>query len=464
MPDPAPIDRLLALPRFAGTADASYRPGFERIKALLAAMEQPHRRYRIIHIAGTNGKGSTAALIAAVLTSLGHRVGLHTSPHLLHVGERMRVNGTPASERWLAEAVGHYGDLLDRVQPSFFEATVALSFRYFAEQAVDWAVVEVGLGGRLDATNVVTPEAAVITHIGLDHADILGPTLAAIAREKAGIIKPGVPVFSGVDVPEAQAVIAEVAAEQQAPLHWVPGEVTTRPPAVPADERMPAGAVPRQEVDLQTPRAAYPSVALGLLGAHQRQNAAVAIRVCESFYGDALPFEAAVRAGLRDVARLTGLRGRLEIAQVQPTVALDVGHNSDGLRAALAALSGIGPGLAPPASGEAPARFEASSAGRLYVLFGTLRDKDAAGMLRLLAAAEAALFLTVPPGPRALPQTALEAHCREFGIRVVGHGSVADGLAWFARTARPADQLLVTGSHLVVAAAVADLAHTRGDA
>src|SRR5690606_4396768 len=169
-----------------------------------------HRAFPSVHVAGTNGKGSTASMIAAVGTAAGLRVGLHTSPHLFHVGERIRVDGVPAPEAWLAAAVARYRPAFEAVGPSFFEATVALSFRYFAGAGVDWVVAEVGLGGRLDATNVLAPAVSVVTSIGLDHTELLGESLAAIAREKAGIVKPATPVVTAADQPEVVDVLRAV--------------------------------------------------------------------------------------------------------------------------------------------------------------------------------------------------------------------------------------------------------------
>ena len=180
---------LLSLPRFTDAGHAAYKPGLERIRQILDAMGNPHDRFRSIHVAGTNGKGSTASMIASIGSSLGLRIGLHTSPHLVRITERMRIDGAPAPDEWLDSAVDMYRDGILAAGASFFEATVALSFLFFAENEVDFAVVEVGMGGRLDATNVLMPEVCVVTRIGLDHTEYLGNTLSEIAREKAGIAK-----------------------------------------------------------------------------------------------------------------------------------------------------------------------------------------------------------------------------------------------------------------------------------
>ena len=256
--------RLLALPRFADAGAAAYKPGFERMRALLDALGEPQRASRAVHVAGTNGKGSTASLAASVAQAAGLRVGLHTSPHLVSLRERMRVDGEPASEAWLDAAVARLADALDEGGPSFFEATVALSLAYFAERGVDLAVVEVGLGGRLDATNVVEPVVSVVTHVGLDHTELLGETVELIAVEKAGIARPGVPFLHAVEGPAADALEVE-AARRGAPVEAVR----------PSCEVEPIGA---GRVRLATPVRDYGEATVGLPGAHQAWNAALAVR------------------------------------------------------------------------------------------------------------------------------------------------------------------------------------------
>ena len=410
--------RLLALPRFADRADA-YRPGLERMEAMLAALGDPHRAVPSIHVAGTNGKGSTSSLAASVVGATGRRVGLHTSPHLLTLRERMRVDGEPASSAWLDAAVDRWAETLDRVGPSFFEATVALSLLHFAEQAVDLAVVEVGLGGRLDATNVLTPEASVVTHVGLDHTDLLGETPQAIAREKAGIAKPGVPLLHAVTGPARPALEAE-ALRRGAPVE-----------AVRQSCRVTDG--------LATPVADYGPVEIGLTGAHQRWNAALAVRAVETAsarLGWTLP-AAAVQAGLAEVAARTGLQGRGQPWAADPRVILDVAHNADGWRAALDAL--------PPG-------------GRLWVLAGVLADKDAGALGDALAERDATVWALGLEGDRALSADALAAVLGRRQ-RVEPVETAAEALDAFARAAGPADRLLVTGSHQTVAAVLA--ARTR---
>ena len=200
-------------PVFHIVGTAAYKPGFDNMLRLMAAMDDPHKAFRCVHVAGTNGKGSTSHMLAAVLQSAGYRVGLYTSPHLVDYRERIRINGEMIPKREVIRFVTRYKSLLEEVRPSFFETTTALAFSWFAKQQVDIAVIEVGLGGRLDSTNIITPEVSVITNIGMDHTEFLGNTLPEIAAEKAGIIKQGVPVVIGERDSQTEAVFIRKAGE-----------------------------------------------------------------------------------------------------------------------------------------------------------------------------------------------------------------------------------------------------------
>ena len=421
-PDDA-IATLHDLPRFAGVADDAYRPGLERMEALMDAMDRPHEAFPSVHVAGTNGKGSTASMVAAIATANGQRVGLHTSPHLTHVTERMRIDGTPAPADGLADAVARYRGALDRIGPSFFEATVALSFLYFAKQQVDQAVVEVGLGGRLDATNILQPELAIITSIDLEHTALLGDTLAALAREKAGIIKPGVPVLAGVRQPAALDTIRRVARERKAPLHALDAEVSVSRAEAFLDHSV---------LDITTPVRAYEGLRVGLGGAHQQRNALLAIRAAELM---GLGAEA-IRAGLRDVRRLSGLRGRLEVLQRDPLIVADVAHNPSSLAATLDALR--------------PTLDDRS--GRLHVLLGLMRDKDVEAIAQLLNEAEATVTPVALPSERALSAETLHGVLSERGVRVNEPPTIQASHAAFQQHATARDGLLITGSHQLLEA------------
>lgn len=394
--------------------------------ALMAAMNNPHLAIPSVHVAGTNGKGSTSSMLAAIATASGRRVGLHTSPHLTHITERMRLDGVPAPEAWLDDAVARYRDIFEAVQPSFFEATTALSLLYFAQEKADLTVVEVGLGGRLDATNVIMPLLSIITTIGLEHTDLLGDTLAAIAREKAGIIKPGVPVLTAVAQPEALEAIRVVAEAQDAPLHQIADEVhihTTQTSLV------------GQMMDIRTPVRTYEGLQVGVPGQHQQMNASLALRAAELLFDEERQDTQAIYTGLREVRRLAGLRGRLDVLQTQPLIVADVGHNPDGLATALAFIQ----------------QHRPSQQGGLYVIFGAMRDKDIAAMVRLLREAKATVLPVSAGGERALPAVDLAVILRQEGNAVIEQQDVAAGWSWFQHQAAEDDMLLITGSHQVVA-------------
>lgn len=413
------LERLLALPRFADAGAAAYRPGLDRMRAVLDGMGRPEQATPSVHVAGTNGKGSTASMTAAIATAAGLRVGLHTSPHLRHVGERMRVGGAPATDAWLDEAAERHAGLFERVGPSFFEATTALAFLRFAEAGVDLAVVEVGLGGRLDATNVLTPQVSVITSVGLDHTDLLGDTLPLIAREKAGIARSGVPLLHAVDDAGARAAVEATARAAGAPVEAVRDtcRVTFEAP---------------DHATLATPTVDYGALRLGLPGAHQAWNAALAVRACEHAVPGLTP--AAVARGLAGVARLSGLRGRGETTR---SVTLDVAHNADGWRAALGA---------------------AQTDGRLFTVVGIMADKDADALAGALAHAGAVALPVGLPGERSLGRDALASALRLRGVETVDAGeTVADALAWAEAHRESGDRVLVTGSHVTVAEALAAL-------
>lgn len=407
--------RLLALPRFAVQGADALQPGLDRMHRMLAALGDPHRAVPCLHIAGTNGKGSTASFAAALLTRLGYRTGLHTSPHLWHVAERFRLDGVPAPEAWIADAVERCAALFDAERPSYFEATTLLAFLYFAEAGATASVVEVGLGGRWDATNVVMPRAALVATVGFDHTDLLGDTLDAIAREKGGIFKPGVPAFALDQTDEALAALRATAEAVGAPFFVVS-------PALASGNGL----------TIQTTNARYTELSLGLVGLHQRGNAALALAGVEAFAGGAVD-EDAVRDAFRDVVPLSGLRARLETVANAPRIVLDVAHNVDGLAAALAATT--------PTPG-----------GRRTVLFGTMADKDVDGLIALLAASDSDVWpVALDDVPRALPSAELIARLRSAGFDPPDAVRVPDGIARFRAAACPDDVLLVVGSFHVAA-------------
>ena len=364
------VARILAL---RGGERAGMRPGLERIEAMLDAIGRPEQAFTIVQVGGTNGKGSISAMLAAILQAAGRRVGLYTSPHLAHYRERIRVDGRPISESDFVDGVDALGTLITRLDLTVFEAGTALALDHFCRERVDVAVLEVGLGGRLDATTVGKPRVVVLGPIDYDHQHELGDTLGLIAAEKAAIIRSGV-AFSARQHPEAEAVITRRAAEAGVPLSLEGRDLRVTP----LDFTLEA-----QRLHLEGPDWRIPDVACGLLGVYQPGNALLAAAAARELGAD----EGAIRAGLR------GARwpGRFQIFRRDPLVILDGAHNPAGARALAASLRAYFPG-------------------RLVTfVIGVLADKDAGGILAALRPLAARVILTASANPRAAPPDALRA-------------------------------------------------------
>ena len=364
------VARILAL---RGGERTGMRPGLERIEAMLDAIGRPEQAFTIVQVGGTNGKGSISAMLAAILQAAGRRVGLYTSPHLAHYRERIRVDGRPISESDFVDGVDALGTLITRLDLTVFEAGTALALDHFCRERVDVAVLEVGLGGRLDATTVGKPRVVVLGPIDYDHQHELGDTLTLIATEKAAIIRSGV-AFSARQHPEAEAVITRRAAEAGVPLSLEGRDLRVAP----LDFTLEA-----QRLHLEGPDWRIPDVGCGLLGVYQPGNALLAAAAARELGAD----EGAIRAGLR------GARwpGRFQIFRRDPLVILDGAHNPAGARALAASLRAYFPGR--------PVTF----------VIGVLADKDAGGILAALRPLAARVILTASANPRAAPPDALRA-------------------------------------------------------
>lgn len=396
--------------------------GLETIRSLLAALEHPERRFPSLHIGGTNGKGSTAAIVASVLAAAGYRVGLYTSPHLVDFRERIRVNGELIAEDRVAALTDDLRAACPPgLSPTFFEFTTAMAFRHFADSAVDVAVLEVGLGGRYDATNVVTPLVSGITTVSFDHEEFLGHDLPSIAFEKAGIIKPLVPVVTGSLPSEAARVVEMVAKEQQAPLLRL-GKDYSILGRHPGDCRF-SGR-----------RWRFTGLSCPLQGTHQLDNLGCALMMIESAAERGLAIsEQAVRHGVRGVE----WEGRLETVGREPTLLLDGAHNP----AAAEALSDYLRRLR-----ARPAHPERS----VILLIGMMRDKDHSRFLRALLPLADQVVLTQAGLARSAPVETLRAAIPPGGPPVQVEPAVADALALARRLARPSDVICVTGSLMII--------------
>ena len=415
------------LPMFQRVGAAGFKKGLGNTLALAEAQGHPERGFRSVHVAGTNGKGSSSHLLAAVLQAAGYKVGLYTSPHLREFTERIRVNGRELAPAYLVEWVAKWQPLFEQVQPSFFEMCVALAFSYFAEQRVDVAVVEVGLGGRFDSTNIITPLVSLITNISFDHQALLGNTLPEIAGEKAGIIKSGVPVVVSQTQPEVAAVFRREAAGQLAHLVFADDIYQ----AIFTAEADPETGL-RPLSLRQHGRPYLPNTELALPGDYQQLNLPGVLATLDELRAQGFRItEAAVRAGLRQVTQLTGLRGRWSVLGRRPFVVCDTGHNAAGLKMVINQLKRV------------PHE-------RLHLVIGAVNDKDVPAMLALLPP-EGIFYFCAANIPRALPAEELTEFGRQVGLQGKPYESVAAAVAAARAAAGPDDAVFIGGSTFVVA-------------
>ena len=374
------IDYLYASqPAFHLVGASAYKPGLDNTYRLMAHLGNPHERLRAVHVAGTNGKGSTSHLLAAALQAQGYKVGLFTSPHLVDFRERIRISGEMIPEETVVQFVANHRSFLDELRPSFFETTMALAFWYFAQQQVDIAVVEVGLGGRLDSMNILTPLLSVITNIGIDHTEFLGDTLAQIAEEKAGIMKPHVPCVIGETHPETQEVFLARAGACEI---LGAGLETTDCRLWFADQ---CGYMRKRRL-----KEAPECQLQGVYQDKNQQTAFVALQVLRNICGIELSKEA-IAKGFAEVCTLTGLRGRWEVLSHLPLTICDTGHNGHGIRYVAEQLSSL---IASSPNSLSPHR--------LHIILGMVNDKDIDTVLTLLPT-EAVYYFTQPATSRALP-------------------------------------------------------------
>lgn len=421
------LDRHINLEAIeAGKAGRHGAPTLERIGALTDAMGSPQSAYPVVHVTGTNGKGSTTRMVASLLGAAGVTAGAYTSPHLAAINERLTIAGEPISDDELAAQLAALAELESflRIEPTWFELVTAAAFRWFADEAVAASVIEVGLGGRYDATNVACGTVAVVTNVELDHTELLGRSRPLIASEKAGIVKEGSVLVLGEQDPELVPIFEEEAARVGAAAVWRRGADFA------ADN--PRVAVGGRVVDLSTPAASYGDVFIPLRGAHQCQNAAAALAAAQAFVGDVLSDEV-VREGLAGVT----VPGRLEVVRRRPLVVLDGAHNAAGAAAAGAALE-----------------EDFAGANRIVLVMGCLRNRDIGELLAGLPAGRIARVIgCTPPSPRAQPAAAVVAAAQAAGLPGEEGGDVTDAIERALALAEEDDLVFVTGSLYVVGAA-----------
>ncbi len=418
------IDYLFhTLPMFSRLGAAAIKKDITNTVRLCEALGDPQHKFKTIHIAGTNGKGSTSHMLAAILQTAGYKTGLYTSPHLKDFRERIKVNGAMCEEAFVVDFTQRIQPLIDEIEPSFFEITVAMAFEYFVEQQVDIAVIEVGLGGRLDSTNIITPELSVITNIGWDHMNMLGDTLEKIAYEKAGIIKENIPVVIGEISAESRPVFEQKAIDCSAPIFFAQEQQYV------ADWKQEHHqlivAVAHHDND---ERETYH---VDLPGIYQTKNLLTVLEAAQQLHLKGWKTDIpTIQKALPHIKKLTGLHGRWEVIQENPVVVLDVGHNEDGIK-------------------QIAEQLEISTYDHLHIVIGMVKDKEVEKVLSLLPH-HATYYFTKAQIPRALEADGLRLKAEGFGLRGDAYPTVNDALQAALTYAAEKDMILVCGSVFVV--------------
>ncbi|HYC86921.1 MAG TPA: folylpolyglutamate synthase/dihydrofolate synthase family protein [Chryseosolibacter sp.] len=411
------------LPMFQRVGAAALKPDLSNTIALCGILGNPQAKFSSIHVAGTNGKGSTSHMLASVLQSSGYKTGLYTSPHLKRFTERIRINGEEIHEDFVIDFINRTHLAIERVKPSFFEMTVAMAFDYFASEGVDMAVIEVGLGGRLDSTNVIDPVLSVITNIGWDHKDLLGDTLVAIASEKAGIIKQGTPVVVSERQGDVQEVFIAKASREGAPLVFASDHysASVREKNNGVTWSVSHDGKPFMK-DLQIP----------LHGLYQRKNVPGVIQAVEVLrkVGFSITNEE-LRHGLEHVISQTNLKGRWQILGDAPRVICDTGHNVDGIR-------------------EVMYQIRQQKFRELHMVWGMVKEKEVSAVFSILPKG-ATYYFCEAKIPRAMPASGLHEYATAAGLRGVVIPDVNNALKAALRAASPDDLIFVGGSTFVVA-------------
>ncbi len=416
------------LPAYHRVGKPAYKGNLDNTLELDSYFGHPHRSFRSVHVAGTNGKGSVSHMIASVLQEAGYRTGLYTSPHLMDFRERIRINGQMIGEEDVISFVRAHDGIIRRVQSSFFELTVAMAFDYFKRMKVDVAVIEVGMGGRLDSTNIITPVLSVITNIGHDHMEFLGDTLAAVAGEKAGIIKEGVPVVIGETQPAIRNVFRDRAALMNAPLVFADRLFRCRLGRFYKNTAMRSFTV----TDLRDGITMNGSTPLG--GLPQKKNiqtVAAAVDALSDTFG--LGRDHFLK-GIAGVVSGTGLMGRWQVLSRSPLMVCDTGHNLEGLEYVVR-------------------QIRATTKNALHLVLGFVSDKDLTSVLPLFPA-EASYYFTKASVPRALDEMVLMTEAERYGLSGSCHSTVADAVEAALAAAGPKDMIFIGGSTFVVADAL----------
>lgn len=425
---PEALDYIYSqLPMFHRIGAAAYKPDLGNIGRLCDLLGNPQKRIRTIHVAGTNGKGSVSHMLASIFMECGFRTGLFTSPHLKDFRERIRVNGRMIPKKRVAAFISEHHEVFEEIHPSFFEMSAALAFAFFEEEKAEVAVIETGMGGRLDSTNVITPEISVITNISMDHAQFLGDTLEKIAGEKAGIIKPGIPVVIGESDPATNHVFVQKASEVNAPIFFADRFFHcervrfsgSRRPLLTADF---TGSDQTEPLTLSTT----------LSGRYQLKNIVTTLGACSVMNSSGISIgEVPIKNGIRHVIRNTGLRGRWQVIGREPLTICDTGHNEAGLR-------------------EVAEQIKRTPHQHLHMVFGAVADKDLGSILALLPR-KATYYFCRADVPRALDAAELCSRASAIGLTGQSYHSVREAFMAAKSQARRDDLVFVGGSTFVVA-------------
>ncbi len=418
------IDYLFSrLPMFSRIGAAAFKKDLTNTIKLCSYLGDPQKKFKSIHVAGTNGKGSVSHMLAAILQTAGYKTGLYTSPHLKDFRERIKVNGIMVEEEFVIDFTERMKSLVEEIEPSFFEITVAMAFEYFAIQKVDIAIIEVGLGGRFDSTNIIIPELSVITNIGWDHMNMLGDSLEKIAYEKAGIIKENIPVVIGEVLPETKTVFQKIAEEKKAPLtiasqkrqtvnwNWEKHELIVE-------------VAEQHQID-------HKIYHLDLIGIYQVKNLLTVLEACSQLYQKGWRTdELIVQKALQHVKKLTGLHGRWEVIHQSPQVVLDVAHNIDGMK-------------------QIVEQIELTEPHHLHIIIGMVKDKEVEKILSILPI-EATYYFTKAQIPRAIPEDELAVKAKLLGLNGHAFPDVNLSLENAMQQAENDDLIIVCGSVFLV--------------
>lgn len=411
------------LPMYSRIGAAAFKKDLTNTIALCGHIGNPHHKFKSIHVAGTNGKGSVSHMLAAILQTAGYKTGLYTSPHLKDFRERIKVNGDEINEKFIIDFTKKIKPLIEEIEPSFFEITVAMAFDYFAEQEADVAVIEVGLGGRFDSTNIITPELSVITNIGWDHMNILGDSLEKIAFEKAGIIKSSIPVVIGETLPETKPIFEKTASEKNAPIYLAT-----------AERNVTGWEWEKHKLIVEIAehgKTDHKKYNLDLPGIYQSKNLLTVLEACSVLKDLKYNIdERDIREGLHKTKKITGLHGRWEILHENPTIVLDVGHNEDGIK-------------------QIVQQIELTTYHDLHIIIGMVKDKEIDKVLSLFPHS-ASYYFTQAHIPRALPAETLKERAGEFNLKGIVMKDVNEAIKEAESKAHKDDLILVCGSVFLV--------------